>query len=65
MRHGLGITSGEYTIYVDVNGVTQTRQVYCDMVTDGGGWTVGSTEYVGDVMTVLKDMLAIGFICPF
>ena len=34
--------SGVYTVYV--GAMQRTLLVYCDMLTDGGGWTVG-TQY--------------------
>ena len=40
MHKGIGNTTGVYTVYVDVDGMIEALQVYCDMDTDGGGYTV-------------------------
>ena len=48
-------TSGIYMIQPDGNG--DSMRVFCDMDTDGGGWTVGNAS----VFFVTNDVLAIIF----
>jgi len=37
---GVGTTDGPYTIDLDGDGPLAPRTVWCDMTTDGGGWTL-------------------------
>jgi len=42
-----GRPTGVYTIYP--NGIPNGISVYCDMDTDGGGWTVRNTQMVSSL----------------
>jgi len=39
-QHTNTSNSGVYTILLDTDDGQVRKEVYCDMVTDGGGWTV-------------------------
>ncbi|MFN3198301.1 MAG: fibrinogen-like YCDxxxxGGGW domain-containing protein [Bradymonadia bacterium] len=49
LNNGLSNGDGVYTIDPDGNGANAPFSVWCDMTTDGGGWTVIANNDNGDV----------------
>ena len=50
LENDSGAASGTYWIDPDLAGTTYTPvQVWCDMTTDGGGWTMVANNHNGDV----------------
>ena len=49
LRQGGATDSGVYTLqWVCLEMPARTFEVYCDMITDGGGWVVGAKRHIYD-----------------